>query len=85
MNRQPCIIGVADAPLYNRGRALPNTNVLSMQKDCAIEALSNSGLKLENIDGIATAGMWGIPGPGLMPANLLIEYLGDQNHSNFES
>lgn len=79
MNIQPCIIGVADAPLQNKGRALPNTNVLSMQRDCAISALSNSGLKIDDIDGIATAGMWGIPGPGLMPANLLIEYLGIKN------
>ena len=31
---------------------------------------------MSDIDGIAVAGMWGVPGPGLMQPNLLVEYLG---------
>ncbi len=76
MSRQPVIVGVSDAPTENRGRALPGTHVLNMQRDCAIEALSEAGLTMSDIDGVAVAGMWGMPGPGAMQPNLLTEYLG---------
>ena len=43
MSRDPVIVGVADVPLHERGRALPGTNVLAMQRDCALEALGEAG------------------------------------------
>jgi acetyl-CoA acetyltransferase len=61
MSRQPVIVGVSDAPTENRGRALPGTHVLNMQRDCAIEALSEAGLTMSDVDGVAVAGMWGMP------------------------
>lgn len=76
MSRQPVIVGVSDAPTHERGRALPGTSVLSMQRDCAREALAEAGLTLADVDGLAVAGMWGTPGPGAMMPTLLTEYLG---------
>ena len=76
MSRQPVIVGVADAPTHERGRALPGTSVLTMQRDCANEALAEAGLSMTDVDGLAVAGMWGTPGPGVMMPNLMAEYLG---------
>ena len=76
INREPCIVGVSDFPLKDKGRVGENVTELSMQKHCAIEALDQAGLKLSDVDGIAVAGMWGMPGPGMMQPNVLIEYLG---------
>jgi len=76
MSRQPVIVGVADAPTENRGRALPGVHVLNMQRDAANEALAEAGLTMADVDGLAVAGMWGMPGPGAMQPNLLAEYLG---------
>lgn len=76
MSRQPVIVGVADAPTENRGRALAGTHVLSMQRDVANAALAEAGLAMTDVDGLAVAGMWGMPGPGAMQPNLLAEYLG---------
>tara|TARA_B100000686_G_scaffold136347_1_gene143613 strand:- start:17770 stop:18948 length:1179 start_codon:yes stop_codon:yes gene_type:complete len=76
MNREPCIVGVSDFPLENKGRAVGEHSELSIQKYCALKALNQSGLNLSDVDGIAVAGMWGVPGPGLMQPNVLIEYLG---------
>ena len=76
MDKKPCIVGVSDFPLSERGRAAEGNSELTIQKYCAEEALDQAGLKLSDIDGIAVAGMWGVPGPGLMQPNLLVEYLG---------
>jgi acetyl-CoA acetyltransferase len=76
VSRQPVIVGVSDAPTHERGRALPGTHVLSMQRDCANEALAEAGLTMADVDGVAVAGMWGMPGPGAMQPILLTEYLG---------
>ncbi len=76
MSRQTVIVGVSDALLHERGRALPGTHVLNMQLDCANEALAEAGLTMADVDGPAVAGMWGMPGPGAMQPNLLAEYLG---------
>ena len=76
MNREPCIVGVADFPLENKGRAKKGYSELSIQKYCAEKALSQSGLKMSDVDGIAVAGIWGLPGPGLMQPNVMVEYLG---------
>ncbi len=74
--RKPCIVGVADAKINNRGLVDEDSSVLSVQKECAKEALKNSGLKFSDIDGLAVAGLWGMPGPGIMQPNVLTEYLG---------
>ena len=76
MGREPCIVGASDFPLQNRGRAAKGNSELTIQKYCAEKALKQAGLKMSDIDGIAVAGMWGIPGPGLMQPNVLVEYLG---------
>ena len=35
MSRSPVIVGVADAPTHERGRALPGATVLSIQRGAA--------------------------------------------------
>ena len=74
--RQPCIVGVSDAKIDERGCASKDSSVLSIQKECAIEALDKAGLNFLDIDGLAVAGLWGMPGPGVMQPNVLTEYLG---------
>ena len=76
MNKKPCIVGVSDFPLQDRGKAKEGNSELTIQKYCAEEALDQAGLEMSDVDGIAVAGMWGAPGPGLMQPNLLVEYLG---------
>ena len=74
--RQPCIVGVSDAKIDERGCVSKDSSVLSIQKGCAIEALNEAGLNITDIDGLAVAGLWGMPGPGVMQPNVLTEYLG---------
>ena len=76
MDREPCIVGVTDFPLQDRGRAAVENSELTIQKYCAEKALHQAGLKFSDIDGLAVAGMWGMPGPGMMQPNVLVEYLG---------
>ena len=74
--REPCIVGVSDAKIDDRGCVSKLSSVLSIQRECATEALNISGLKFKDIDGLAVAGLWGMPGPGVMQPNVLTEYLG---------
>ncbi len=74
--RNPCIVGVSDAKLNERGCVSELSSVLSIQRECATEALKSSGLEFKDIDGLAVAGLWGMPGPGVMQPNVLTEYLG---------
>ena len=46
--RHPCIVGVADAKIDARGCVEKNSSVLSVQKNCASEALSMSGLNFKD-------------------------------------
>ena len=62
--REPCIVGVSDAKIDDRGCG-KLSSVLSIQRECATEALNISGLKFKDIDGLAVAGLWGMPGPEL--------------------
>ena len=48
--RQPCIVGVSDAKIDERGCVSKDSSVLSIQKDCAIEALEEAGLNIADID-----------------------------------
>ena len=47
--RQPCIVGVSDAKIDERGCVSKNSSVLSIQKDCAIVALNDAGLNITDI------------------------------------
>ena len=74
--REPCIVGVSDAKIDDRGCVSKLSSVLSIQRECANEALKISGLEFKDIDGLAVAGLWGMPGPGVMQPNVITEYLG---------
>ena len=74
--REPCIVGVSDAKINDRGCVDELSSPLSIQRECATQALNESGLTFKDIDGLAVAGLWGMPGPGVMQPNLLTEYLG---------
>lgn len=69
------IVGVADEPLVN-GKVARPASPLQIQARCAKAALSEAGLDLGDVDGLFTAGMWGIPGVGQLPTVTLSEYLG---------
>ena len=73
--RQVVIAGIADAPLEN-GVIPGGANDLEIQARTAKAALDEAGLKLSDVDGLLTAGLWGIPGPGQFPTLALSEYLG---------
>ena len=73
--REPVIVGVADAPLEG-GRFVKNASVLGHCALVANEALKEAGLSMKDVDGLLTAGMWGVPGPGQLPTVTLGEYLG---------
>ena len=73
--RQVVIVGVADAPL-EKGVIPGGANDLEIQARAAKAALDEAGLKLSDVDGLATAGLWGVPGPGQFATLALSEYLG---------
>lgn len=74
-SRRAVIVGVADAPL-ERGRLVWPGTVLSAQARVASAALAEAGLTLGDVDGLLTAGSWGVPGPGSLPTLTLAEYFG---------
>ena len=76
-SRHPVIVSVADTPLEN-GMVTRGENVLEIQARAAKAALGEAGLTLKDVDGLLTAGSWGIPGPGNMMALTVSEYLGIQ-------
>lgn len=73
--RQPVIVGVADTPLEN-GMVTGGQHALEIQARAAKAALDEAGLNLREVDGLLTAGLWGIPGPGTLMPLSLGEYLG---------
>jgi acetyl-CoA acetyltransferase len=73
--RQAVIVGVADQPLVN-GMTPDGATPLGIQARTAKWALDEAGLSLSDVDGLLTAGMWGVPGPGQLPTVTLSEYLG---------
>ena len=72
---EPVIVGVADEPLVN-GKVARAGSPLQIQARCAKAALQQAGLDLGDVDGLFTAGMWGVPGVGQLPTVTLAEYLG---------
>jgi len=73
--RDPVIVGVADSALAD-GKFVKNASVLGHMALVAKAALEEAGLSLSDVDGLLTAGMWGVPGPGQLPTVSLGEYLG---------
>jgi len=73
--REAVIVGVADLPLKD-GKALTPMSVLEAQALVARDALKDAGIAMSEVDGLLTAGMWGVPGPGQLPTVTLSEYLG---------
>lgn len=77
MAREAVIVGVADAPLEN-GVLRDGGTVLQAQARTAKAALQDAGLAMSEVDGLLTAGTWGVPGPGSLMTITLGEYLGIQ-------
>ena len=75
MAREAVIVGVADAPLEN-GVLRDGGTVLQVQARTAKAALDEAGLGMAEVDGLLTAGIWGVPGPGSLMTITLGEYLG---------
>ncbi|WP_420466415.1 acetyl-CoA acetyltransferase [Panacagrimonas sp.] len=73
--REAVIVGVADVPLQN-GKVTESLSVLQVQARAARDALNDAGLSMRDVDGLLTAGMWGVPGPGQLPTLTLAEYFG---------
>src|SRR3990167_907520 len=73
--REAVIVGVADLPLKD-GKVLAPMSVLQAQALVARDALKDAGIAMHEVDGLLTAGMWGVPGPGQLPTVTLSEYLG---------
>lgn len=73
--REAVIVGVADAPLVS-GKLDRPMSVMELQARVALDALADAQIPMREVDGLLTAGMWGLPGPGMLPTIALAEYLG---------
>ena len=73
--REAVIVGVADLPLVD-GMVLTPMSPLQAQARAAHAALKVCGIPMSEVDGLLTAGMWGLPGAGMLPTVTLGEYLG---------
>ena len=74
-NRDAVIVGAVDTPLV-QGKVEGGLNPLQIQALAAKRALEDAGLGFSDVDGLLTAGSWGIPGPGLMMPLTVSDYLG---------
>ena len=74
-NREAVIVGVADAALRDGMLAQPMTP-LQVQAKVAAAAVADAKLSLRDVDGLLTAGQWGVPGVGQLPTISVGEYLG---------
>lgn len=75
MAREAVIVGIGDVPLEG-GKVVGGGSVLQVQARAVKAALDDAGIDMKDVDGLLTAGMWGVPGPGLLPSVTLGEYLG---------
>ena len=73
--REAVIVGVADAALRDGMLAQPMTP-LQVQAKVAAAAVADAKLSLRDVDGLLTAGQWGVPGVGQLPTISVGEYLG---------
>ncbi len=76
-SREPVIVGIAELPLKD-GKVLTPMTPLQVQARAAHMALKDCGIPMAAVDGLLTAGMWGVPGAGQLPTITLGEYLGIQ-------
>lgn len=76
--RDVVVAGVAEAELTDS--RLPDVTVMGAQARVAAAALGDAGLNFRNVDGLAVAGMWGVPGAGQQPTMAMAEYLGLKPH-----
>ena len=74
-NREAVIVGVADAALRDGMLAQPMTP-LQVQAKVAAAAVADAKLSLRDVDGLLTAGQWGVFGVGQLPTISVGEYLG---------
>ena len=58
--REAVIVGVADLPLKD-GKVLAPMSVLQAQALVARDALKDAGIPMSEVDGLLTAGLWGVP------------------------
>ena len=75
MSRQAVIVGVAEHRL-EKGLLAPAGSALSAQARVALAALDDAGVPMSAVDGLLSAGLWGVPGPGQLPTVTLAEYFG---------
>lgn len=75
MAREAVIVGVGDVPLSD-GKVVGGGSVLQVQARAANAALKDAGISMADVDGLLVAGLWGVPGPGMLPSVTLGEYLG---------
>jgi acetyl-CoA acetyltransferase len=73
--RRPVIAGVAELPLVD-GRLPAGETPLGLSARVASRALADAGQELADVDGLLSAGDWGLPGAGTMLVLSLAEYLG---------
>ncbi len=74
MAREAVIVGVGDVPLKD-GKVLGGS-VLQVQARAAKAAMDDARISMRDVDGLLVAGLWGVPGPGLLASVTLGEYLG---------
>lgn len=77
IKRAAAIVGVGDVELEN-GKVIGNKSVFQIQAIAAKRALDDAGIQKEEVDGLFTAGLWGLPGVGQFPSAVIGEYLGIQ-------
>ena len=75
MAREAVIVGVGDVPLKD-GKVVGGGSVLQVQARAAKAALDDARIPMRDVDGLLVAGLWGVPGPGMLPSVTLGEYLG---------
>jgi acetyl-CoA acetyltransferase len=73
--REAVIVGAAELPLKD-GMVTTPMSPLQAQARVAHEALKDAGIGMSQVDGLLTAGMWGVPGAGQLATITLGEYLG---------
>jgi len=75
IRKAAAIVGVGDVETV-KGRVPGEMSVLQVQALAAKRALDDAGLTFEDVDGLFTAGFWGMPGDGMFGVMTLAEYLG---------
>ena len=73
--RQPVIVGIGDIPI-EKGKVAGGLTNLQMTAKVAKAACDDAGVRLSDIDGLLTAGLWGVPGYGHLITLAVGEYLG---------